>query len=83
MNIYELDFKSRCPNNDDVDDYTVQFIGLDFVEVEKIVSHLTKYKSQHKFQEVIADEIAKDYPCRIVIVGYHQGVKITTVRNYD
>ena len=82
MNIYELNFTGRCPNNKNIDKYTIEFIGLDFVEVENLVGYLEKFQEQHKFQEVISDEIAEEYDCEIKIVGYHGKVKITTRRNY-
>jgi hypothetical protein len=80
MNKYEVYHIAQCPNNGDFDYYKITIESHITIEVETINLYLSSI-SEVIFQECIADKLSTRFPATITVVGFHQGVKITSTRN--
>jgi hypothetical protein len=79
MNKYEIYHSSKCPNNGDFDYYIVTLESSQTIQVEEINSALSSMGCL--YQETLADNLAKMFSATITVIGFHQGVKITSTRN--
>ena len=77
MNIYTYDFKSLCPNDNEVIEYTLVIESGFTIMVEDIVAACEEHKSA--FHEVIADDLIR-LGGKQKITAHHCGVKIETLR---
>lgn len=80
MNIYELELRAKCPNGtlDDRYDCIIRSEGI--IHVERINELAQRVRNQKLFQEDIADNLRNELQARIVLIGWHFGVKVTCVR---
>jgi len=94
-NRYITTFTALCPNNNDIDTYQITIETNQFWQIEDIVAYLNAMKSKKIYQEDLNELLVKKlhttktspyyrrnqgFEGRITLVGVHQGVEITTVR---
>ena len=79
MNIYELNHIAKCPNGVLSDSYEITIKSSKTIMVEDILHELEKIES-HIYQEDLATKLRSAIGAEISIVGYHHGIKITTIR---
>ena len=79
MNRYELEHRAKCPNGNLVDAYAITIKSASKIMVEDIAKALAAAPDTI-FQEDLADHLRATLGARIVIVGLHHGIKITTTR---
>ena len=79
MNRYELNHRAKCPNGNLVDTYAITIESAGRIMVEDITKTL-KASPDPIFQEDLADHLRATLGARIVIVGMHHGIKVTTIR---
>ncbi len=80
MNRYELQHRAKCPNGNLVDTYEITIESTATIMVEDITKTLTAAPDPI-FQEVLADYLRATLGARVVIVGMHHGVKVTSTRS--
>jgi|TARA_R110000803_G_C11971565_1_gene319776 hypothetical protein len=79
MNIYEINHKSVCPNNGNVDYYDITITSSFVIQVEEIIESLNSMPTSI-YQEEIADKLSETFAATVQVVGFHQKVKITSTR---
>ncbi len=80
MNIYEFELTALCPNGALADRYDCTLQSEAIIMVERIGQLCAKLSREKSFQEDIADKLRNELQCRVVVVGWHFGVKVTCVR---
>jgi hypothetical protein len=79
MNRYELTHRAKCPNGGLVDCYAITIESPTTIHVEEIAKTI-KESPDPIFQEDLADHLRNLLGSRVVIIGTHHGIKITTTR---
>lgn len=81
LNKYEVEVRAQCPvNPSDTDLYAFTIESEALIEVEKIVEFFkAKAGAQKVFQEALTQQCAVTLGARVTSVGYHSGVKVTSV----
>jgi len=77
MNIYEISFGVKCPNNDVIVEYDLTIESTKMIMVEDILELVQSF--QVGYHENMADKL-KELGGKQTLVAYHHGVKITTIR---
>jgi hypothetical protein len=80
MNTYETTHRASCPNGKLVDTYQIKIFSHDTIIVENILDALQKAPDP-VFQEDLADHLRAKLGAAIEIIGWHFGVKITSIRD--
>ena len=80
-NTYEIEVRAQCPVNPaDTDLYAFTIESEALIEVERIVEFFDKNaKAQKVFQERLTQAAAVTLGAKVTSVGYHSGVKCTSV----
>lgn len=80
-NTYAVEIRAQCPvNPSDTDLYAFTIESEALIEVEKIVAFFAENAGQQKvFQEALTQKCAVTLGARVTSVGYHSGVKVTSV----
>lgn len=79
MNKYELEFNASCPNGELEDVYKIEIESSRIIECEKIIETLESIPSKI-YQESLATYLRNKLGCRVRIIGWHHGIKITSTR---
>jgi NADPH-dependent 7-cyano-7-deazaguanine reductase QueF len=80
MNIYSFELTSLCPNGKLADRYDCEVVSEGTIHVERFAEYASSVKTQKRFQEDIADELRNKFQARVVVTGWHFGIKVTCVR---
>ena len=80
MNIYETHHRSSCPNGALLDAYEITIKSHHVIMVETINEVLASVKDCI-FQEDLATVLRSKLGAEITVIGWHHGIKITTIRN--
>lgn len=70
-----------CPENGDIDEYTLKLTFDRFVLVESVVEVVSRYENQRIYQEDLTEAISKSLDCLAETWCNHRGVK--TYARYD
>lgn len=80
-NTYQFEVRAQCPVNPsdtDLYDFTIESEAL--IEVEKIIAFIQANAGEQKvFQEALTQKCAVTLGARVTSVGYHSGIKVTSV----
>ena len=79
MNIYELDFFAQCPNGNLADCYQIKIESQRTIMVESIHTAL-KFLPLAIYQEDLATALRNVIGAKIIVTGWHHGIKITSIR---
>jgi len=79
MNIYEVDFFAQCPNGNLADYYQIRIESQRTIMVESIHSVLKSLPSAI-YQEDLAAALRNVIGAKITVIGWHHGIKITSIR---
>ena len=79
MNKYTYEFRSKCPNNDDVILYKLVITTDQIIMVESLVEYLAKNHSS-SYHEAIANSLRDVFPGSQYMSAKHHGVLIETWR---
>jgi len=72
---YTLTLKSLCPVDQMPDVYDVELTSDTTVLVEHIKDVVDSFSSMSATQEEIAVLLARELCCKVLLIGYHSGVK--------
>lgn len=80
-NTYQIEVRAQCPvNPTDTDLYQFTIESETIIEVEKILAFLDKHAgNQQVFQESLTRLCATTLGAKVTSVGWHSGVKVTSV----
>ena len=96
QNKYVTKFTALCPNNNDIDTYEITIETNQFWQIEDILEYLNAMANKKIYQEDLSELLVKKlhttktsphyrrnqgFEGRITLIGTHQGVEITSVRN--
>jgi hypothetical protein len=79
MNIYETTHRSACPNGKLIDTYQIKITSHDTIIVEDLIEVLKNMPKQI-YQEDLADDLRTKLGAKVEVIGWHYGIKITSVR---
>lgn len=72
---YTLTLKSLCPVDKLPDVYDVELTSDTPVFVERIKDVVDSFSSVSATQEEIAVSLARELCCKVLLTGYHSGIK--------
>lgn len=80
-NRYDYEVRAQCPvNPTDTDVYAFTIESEGIIEVEKIVDFFKNNAGKSEvFQEILTNQCAVTLGARVTSVGWHSGVKVTSV----
>lgn len=79
MNIYKVSFVGNCPNNNEIDNYTMTIKSSSTIMVEDILLATNESTIKPIYQEELHEFMTKKFKgASIKISGYHLGVKVIT-----
>lgn len=79
MNLYGHDFTRACPNNGQIIGYTLTIKSFGKIMVEDIIAAVVELPAE-VFHEDAADQLVNAIIGEHMLVAYHHGVTITTLR---
>lgn len=74
---YHLSIESNCPVDGQGDFYECCLTSDKPLAVEQILEVVKDYKNRCLFQEHLAEELSRKLLCKVKLVGYHSGVKVS------
>lgn len=77
MNIYRIDFTSRCPVNGDLIFYSLEIQSAEMIMAEKIETAVNGGPALH---EQLADELHMHFRGKQILKARHGNVSIETIR---
>lgn len=78
QNTYEFMVYSNCPVDHLPDVYFCSLVSKETIPVETILDLCQSYKTKEVYQEDIAINLARLTGGKVVLTGYHSGVKVTS-----
>lgn len=78
MNQYEVEFFTKCPDNNVRVKYALKVRTPCVLEVDHILTIVTSYVSYR--HEALADELHRHFGGTQILTAFHHGVTITTER---
>lgn len=75
MNTYETTHRAACPNGNLTDTYKVTIQSHDTIMVETIIQTLADAPTP-TYQEALADHLRNKLGCRVMVEGWHYGIKV-------
>lgn len=81
MNHYEFELTAKCPNGSLEDRYDCLLSSTKMISAENINAVREKMKTRKAFQEDIADDLRNEFKARVVVIGWHFGIKISCERD--
>lgn len=79
MNIYECTHRASCPNGQLMDAYEITIKSHKTIMVEQILATLAELPSAI-YQEDLATALRSKLGAEITVIGWHHGIKITSIR---
>lgn len=80
MNIYSFELTALCPNGKLADRYDCELSSVEMIQVEGIVAYVKAAKKRRLYQEDLADELRNKFQAKVIVTGWHFGIKVTCVR---
>lgn len=79
MNTYRITHRAHCPNNSDLDAYTITIKSPRTIMVEKILEALAEAPGII-YQEDLTTHLCDTLDADVTITGWHQGVFVKSTR---
>ncbi len=80
-NTYEVQVRAQCPvNPSDTDLYAFTIESESLIQVERIVAFFNAHAGEKNvFQEALTQKCAVTLGAKVTSVGWHSGVKVTSI----
>ena len=78
INEYEFKFTALCPVDRKRDNYAATLTSSKMIPAEKLQDYGASQDEREIYQEDLAKELSELFDCSVLLIGWHNGVKITS-----